>query len=181
MLETLNLENVYGRDALRAVFIDIASPGSDTIDLESIQIRNVEVYHCQDSRGCCIEIDGRWRLGYSGDRAPYDNFVGEVRGVDLLIHDATYRLDPQGGDAGSQHSSPADAMQCGKLLSAQYVVLTHRSHSFTKEEPIELYPVNVIGACDFLAFSFEDCGNVSNEIHERLRILAESHQSFSAE
>jgi ribonuclease BN (tRNA processing enzyme) len=164
-LPEIGAEFRHSVDGRLARFMD-SRPG-DVIDLDGITIRNIEVYHSRGAMGCRIEINGGWAIGYSGDRAPYDNFAGEVGQVDLLIHEATYRMDPACGDFGSVHSCRADAIQCGNLIGARYVALTHRAKANGKEDPDEECPVNVAQACDFLACAYEDCGRVWEAIHSR--------------
>jgi hypothetical protein len=173
---------MYGGGSFQAEFIDNTSPEASVINLNSIQIQNVEVYHCQGALGCCIEIDGTWRIAYSGDRAPYDNFVGAVgKEVHLLIHDATYRLDPEEGDMRPVHSHPSDAIQCAELLPAELLVLTHRVKEATGEFVIDLLPENVISGCDFLVFSYENCRDLWRFIHLKMLELADSNPSVRYE
>jgi hypothetical protein len=82
-------------------------------------------------------------------------------------------LDPEGGDRGSAHSSPQDAIQCGRLVRAKYVALTHRAKGNGEEEPILEYPENVLPACDFLAFAWEECQQVWSTGRTRLERFAE--------
>ena len=75
-------------------------------------------------------------VAYISDTRPSDNVVEAVRGVDVLIHEATYlhELAEQAGDRG--HSTVQQAAEIAARAEVGRLILTHVSPKFGRRKPI---------------------------------------------
>ncbi|KAK9234120.1 beta-lactamase-like protein [Lipomyces kononenkoae] len=93
-------------------------------------IRTVKAVHCLDSYSVSIEFHNGFKLSYSGDTRPNQNFVDIGKNTSLLIHEATMD-DPLLADAiAKRHSTVSEALGVARLMSAQNLFLTHFSQRY---------------------------------------------------
>lgn len=119
-------------------------------------IQSIPVDHCFDSHGCVCDIDGGWRIAYSGDRTITDHFTETVGSCDLLIHEATFTDDLLETALAKRHSTLSQAIQTGKDAHATFTVLTHFSQRYPKIPVFANELSNVAFAFDYMSFAFED-------------------------
>lgn len=73
-------------------------------------------------------------LCYTGDTRPSTLVAEAARGVDLLLHDATYRQAEAGISQHHGHSTAAQAGEIAARAGARSLVLTHFSRRYAPEE-----------------------------------------------
>jgi len=71
---------------------------------------------------------------YTGDTRRSRNVVGLARGVDLLIHEATFGADLAEYAAEQGHSTAADAAEVAKEARAKRLIITHISARYPDPE-----------------------------------------------
>lgn len=69
-------------------------------------------------------------VAYTGDTKPCPNTVENVRGVDILIHEATY-MDSEARNASEHnHSTASQAAAIAKDANVSRLIMTHISHRY---------------------------------------------------
>jgi len=118
------------------------------------QLLNLEAWvpvradHCSDAHGAVLwskrlkssfsssnfssQSPCSWSLAVSGDTVPTDHFARAARGVDLLVHEATFASTPQGQEHASRkkHSTISGALGVSAASFAGLTVLTHFSQRY---------------------------------------------------
>lgn len=72
----------------------------------------------------------KFKLSYSGDTGPSDDFVKLGQNSDLLIHEATYENEAAKIAQKMRHSSTAMAIEQGQKMKAKHTILTHFSKQY---------------------------------------------------
>ncbi|KUL05814.1 MAG: Ribonuclease Z [Thermoplasmatales archaeon 49_6] len=102
-------------------------------------------------KGEAIEIEGRVikpgdvmgplrrgrSLSYSGDTLPSDSFAHASRGVDLMIHEATFGDDMAEHAAISFHSTARQAAEVAKKADAATLIMIHISQRVVSDLDLE--------------------------------------------
>ncbi|EFA77153.1 hypothetical protein PPL_12361 [Heterostelium album PN500] len=89
---------------------------------------NAHVDHCENARGAVVEfVDDGFKLSYSGDTRPCENFITSGHGSDLMIHEATFEDDLQGDAIDKKHSTIGEALTVGQKMQAKTSICTHFS------------------------------------------------------
>ena len=112
----------------------------------NIEIYSVEVFHCDDSFGCILQSyshnitknnENTWKISYSGDTRPCNNFINFSAESSNIIHEAT--LDNELADQAKEklHTCFKEAVDVGKLSNSWRTSLTHFSPRYMKESPWE--------------------------------------------
>jgi ribonuclease Z len=98
-----------------------------------VTVKAFPVEHTTESYGYHA-IVGKKTICYTGDTAPCRSTVENCRGVDVLIHDATFTstLEKEAHEQG--HSTALDAARVALEASAKTLVLFHLSARYTPEE-----------------------------------------------
>ncbi|KAF9269308.1 hypothetical protein L218DRAFT_969838 [Marasmius fiardii PR-910] len=94
----------------------------------------VDVRHRTRCYGVVIRhIDG-WSIVYSGDTQPSDSLVyaSESSPPTVLIHEATMADDQEELAAKKAHSTVGQALEIGKRMKAENILLTHFSNRYPK-------------------------------------------------
>lgn len=142
---------------------------------ENIKIKTVNVCHTNDSKGCLITIENRWKVAYSGDRKALGNdlFVEEFGEVDLLIHEATFcsELDTEMDDY--DHSTVNHAIDVQKQMNAKYMALVHFSQRYDQKY-IHCPAEKAFVTFDYLDFAFENIEEVCKMV-KRVNIKCLEH------
>jgi ribonuclease Z len=124
-------------------------------EAKNVRIISIPVAHCPGSAGCVCEVDGGFRIAYSGDRTVTDRFARSVGHCDLLIHEATLSDDLIESAIQKKHSTLSQAIQTGKDANAKFVILTHFSQRFPKIPVFGTEQENVAFAFDYMSCSFD--------------------------
>ncbi|MEN6591915.1 MAG: ribonuclease Z [Methanobacterium sp.] len=101
------------------------------------------------------ERKGR-RIVYSGDTRPCTSMVDFARGVDVLIHEATFQEALKERAVETCHSTAQDATKIAKDAGVDNLILTHISTRYQDTDQLEKEGLNMfknlIIARDFLSF-----------------------------
>ncbi|KAI0058634.1 hypothetical protein BV25DRAFT_1212589 [Artomyces pyxidatus] len=95
-----------------------------------LTLNTVEVRHRTKAFGLVLEHRDGWRLVYSGDTMPANNLVQAGQGATLLIHEATMGDDQEEMAHRKAHSTIGQAINIGKQMHAENVLLTHFSSRY---------------------------------------------------
>jgi ribonuclease Z len=137
-------------------FVSIGTLDETWFGIDGLALLTIPVFHCQGSKGCVLDIEGKWRVAYSGDRGTMDKFVHTAGKVDLLIHESTF---VQPSQRGPYHCVLEEALITAFEMDSPFVLLTHFSQSVNDDERTSELE-NVVFAFDFLSFAYEDCPKV---------------------
>ena len=72
-----------------------------------------------------VDVAGRPSFVYSSDTRPCDAVVALARGVDTLVHEATYSERDPGRAGGHAHSTAAEAGEVAARAGVRRLILTH--------------------------------------------------------
>lgn len=76
-------------------------------------------------------------VAYTGDTRPSIETVDAVRGVDVLIHEATYLQSESGNAERHNHSTAAQAAAVAKEAGVGHLIMTHVSHRYDDRGALE--------------------------------------------
>ncbi|KAL0960609.1 hypothetical protein HGRIS_005641 [Hohenbuehelia grisea] len=110
----------------------------DDLGLRSFQ--TVDVFHRTRCYGAVIKHQDGWSIVFSGDTQPTDTLVWAGKGATLLIHEATMADDQVEMARRKAHSTFGQAIDIGKRMNAQNILLTHFSARYPKMPPNILGP-----------------------------------------
>lgn len=100
--------------------------------LDVSSIKTVIVPHRGRCFGIVIKHREGWSIVYSGDTKPSEELIRAGRGATLLIHEATLGDDQKEMAEAKGHSTIGQAVDVGKRMGAQNILLTHFSNRFPK-------------------------------------------------
>jgi ribonuclease Z len=93
------------------------------------------VRHCPDAAAVVLaHAPSGWSLAYSGDCRPSRAFARAARGVDVLVHEATFADDRRADAEAKRHCTAAEARRVVAEASARCGVLTHFSQRYPREQ-----------------------------------------------
>lgn len=101
-------------------------------------IKVVGVDHCANACAVTMELNiGRpemetFKISYSGDARPSEDFVMIGQDSDLLIHEATFDHRDANSALEKKHSTTTEAIRVSKDMRAKYTILTHFSQRYPK-------------------------------------------------
>ena len=142
-----------------------------------IYIKYFPVFHCEDSQGCVITLNDGWRIAYSGDRFPKDNFENEVKNCDLLIHEATFTDELYKTAESKGHSTMGQALATGKAVSAKYEILTHFSQRYPKLPVFPEGMKNIAFAFDYMTISYEKMNELCMVCPQIFQMISELEEA----
>jgi len=105
-------------------------PQVDNWGLKSIEACRVS--HCKGALAVAINFPNGFKVAYSGDCRPSENFVKIGRGATLLIHEATFDDELWEDAEAKKHSTTGEALDIGKRMGARRILLTHFSQRYHK-------------------------------------------------
>lgn len=97
-----------------------------------MSITAVRVNHCHQAMAVVLEMPNGFKVAYSGDCRPSNDFAIAGKGATLLIHEATFDDEMQGDAIAKRHSTTAEALDIGRRMEARRIVLTHFSQRYQK-------------------------------------------------
>lgn len=132
-----------------------------------IDIFSVEVFHCNDSYGCIIQSENfnneysevlPWKISYSGDTRPCNNFINYSINSTAVIHEATLDDDLADDAKNKLHCTFNEACSIAKAGNSGKTILTHFSPRYLKESPWVDYfeQQKILVANDYLNIKLED-------------------------
>lgn len=96
------------------------------------KIETVRVQHCFDAFAVVLTWPNGFKVAYSGDCRPSQDFARVGRGATLLIHEATFDDDMIGDALQKRHSTTGEAVEVGRQMGARRIILTHFSQRYSK-------------------------------------------------
>ncbi|GBE87655.1 hypothetical protein SCP_1103320 [Sparassis crispa] len=97
----------------------------NALGLESFA--TVDVAHQTKAYGVVIKHKDGWSIVFSGDTLPTNNLVRAGQGATLLIHEATLGDDEAEMARDKAHTTTGQAIDIGKMMNAENILLTHFS------------------------------------------------------
>lgn len=98
-------------------------------------LQSVPVWHCHDAFGLVLVLVGGKKLVYSGDTRPCHQLVSAGRDAALLIHEATFDDSMEEDAERKRHSTVGQALDVGRRMRAQQIILTHFSQRYPSLPP----------------------------------------------
>ncbi|TBU28507.1 hypothetical protein BD311DRAFT_722416 [Dichomitus squalens] len=95
----------------------------------------VDVAHRTRCYGVVIRHRDGWGIAFSGDTMPTDNLVKAGRDVTLLIHESSMSPEEEELAREKAHSTSAQAIDVGRRMRAQKILLTHFSARYPGMPP----------------------------------------------
>jgi ribonuclease Z len=100
-------------------------------------MQSVFVKHCTGAQAVSLTFPPddqgrRFKVSYSGDCRPSQDFAVIGEGSTVLIHEATFSDDLPSEAKAKQHSTIGEALMVGEVMGAKAVVLTHFSQRYSK-------------------------------------------------
>ena len=92
----------------------------------------VSVNHCYGAQAVCLTFPNRFKVSYSGDCRPSDQFARAGQGSTVLLHEATFEDELIGDAKAKKHSTTSEAIAVGAAMGAKRVLLTHFSQRYQK-------------------------------------------------
>jgi len=110
-----------------------------------INFFSIEVFHCDESFGCFFEHfedfsnekRRNWKISYSGDTRPCNNFNNFAAFSSLFIHEATFDDELAKDAKDKMHSTIEESIRLGKNNSSWRIALTHFSPRYIKLMPFK--------------------------------------------
>ena len=133
-----------------------------------IYFYSIEVFHCNFSFGCFIENSSLdinednnktyFKISFSGDTRPCNNFFNYTMNSSLLIHEATFDSELIKDAMEKMHTTITEAINIAKTNNSKYIALTHFSPRYIKTYPfLDIFEQqNVLIAHDYLSFYLSD-------------------------
>ncbi|KAJ6031715.1 hypothetical protein N7540_002447 [Penicillium herquei] len=90
------------------------------------------VRHCRGALAASFVFPDGFKVSYSGDCRPSDKFASIGQDSTVLIHEATFEDDMVGSALAKRHSTMGEALEVGRRMGAQSVLLTHFSQRYAK-------------------------------------------------
>ncbi len=148
----------YGlfRPGYRLVFTGISH--GIVYEDEKVVFKAFPVCHGVEAYGFKATLRNGITIVYTGDTAPCGNVVEESRGVNILIHEATFTSDVSSEAHDQGHSTAGDAGRIASEAGVDKLVLTHISSRY--DDPyillIDAYRFhrNVVVAEDYMIIRF---------------------------
>ena len=124
----------------------------------------IEVFHCEESFGFFIENDVKkedpsyWKISFSGDTRPNNNFFNYSMHSTLFIHEGTFDNELKEDAQDKMHSTIGQAIDIGKQNMSKYITLTHFSPRYIKSYPYkeEFGQNKILLANDYLTFNLNE-------------------------
>ncbi|KAI9735317.1 MAG: hypothetical protein M1818_006512 [Claussenomyces sp. TS43310] len=105
---------------------------AQTTQLGLASIQACHVSHCHNALAVVFNFPNGFKVAYSGDCRPSQDFARIGRGATLLIHEATFDDELQGDAIAKKHSTTSEALDIGRRMGARRILLTHFSQRYQK-------------------------------------------------
>lgn len=124
------------------------------IDLPHLEI--VYVDHCREATAVVMTWPSGLKIAYSGDCRPSTEFAQAGKGAHLLIHEATFDSELTGEALAKKHSTVAEALEVGRQMEADKILLTHFSQRYPKLPIVENTGQTVLCAFDLMRVKLKE-------------------------
>lgn len=98
--------------------------------LTSIKVCSVQ--HCHGALAVVFTLPNGFKVAYSGDCRPSEEFAMIGQGATLLIHEATFDDELRSDAIAKKHSTTSEALRVGREMNARRILLTHFSQRYQK-------------------------------------------------
>lgn len=95
-------------------------------------IASCQVNHCKNAMAVAFTLTNGFKVAYSGDCRPSDEFVVIGKNATLLIHEATFDDELSGDARAKKHCTTSEALSVGREMGARRILLTHFSQRYQK-------------------------------------------------
>ncbi|KAF7357029.1 hypothetical protein MVEN_01039500 [Mycena venus] len=95
----------------------------------------IDVFHQVKCYGVSIRHQDGWSIVFSADTLPTQSLVRGGQGATLLIHEATMGDDEETMARAKSHSTIGQAIEMGRKMNAENVLLTHFSARYPRMPP----------------------------------------------
>ncbi|KAG5439506.1 hypothetical protein PCANB_002080 [Pneumocystis canis] len=130
--EFSNIED-FGWKRVRIILNgDVSEDLTSKKDLSLLSFSTINAIHCPWSFSMQITHKDGWKVAYSGDTRPNENFIKLGMNSTLLIHEATFDDDKLNEAIKKKHSTASEAINIGKRMNAKFILLTHFSQRYPK-------------------------------------------------
>ena len=124
----------------------------------------IEVFHCEESFGFFIENNVNkedplyFKISFSGDTRPNNNFFNYTINSTLLIHEGTFDSEMTEDAEGKMHSTVGQAISIGEENLSKYIAITHFSPRYMKTYSYkeEFDKKKILFTNDYLTFSLNE-------------------------
>ena len=96
------------------------------------RLEAVPVEHCPEASAVILAHPGGFSLCYSGDCRPSRRLAAAARGVQVLVHEATFADDLRAHAERKRHSTVSEALRVAGDADAGATILTHFSQRYPK-------------------------------------------------
>lgn len=121
----------------------------------------------------------QFKLAYSGDTGPCDEFVKIGQSVDLLIHEATFPSELEHMANRFNHSTMAMAIQQAQQMHAKHTILTHFSSRYSILPDVrEVLDKNIGIAFDYMEVTPSDLPRLHALIAKYQKAFPESEHAM---
>ncbi|KAJ7493248.1 hypothetical protein B0H11DRAFT_2394589 [Mycena galericulata] len=103
------------------------------LGLHSFQ--TIDVFHQVKCYGAALRHEDGWSIVFSGDTLPTQSLVRGGWGASLLIHEATMGDDEEDMARVKAHSTVGQAIETGRRMRADNILLTHFSARYPRMPP----------------------------------------------
>ncbi|KAG9232751.1 hypothetical protein BJ875DRAFT_465985 [Amylocarpus encephaloides] len=125
--------------------------------LESIQA--CQVNHCHGATAVVLNFANGFKVAYSGDCRPSNDFIDIGQNATLLIHEATFDDELRGDAYAKKHCTTGEALEVGRKMNAKRIMLTHFSQRYQKIPVFEKDQVAIV-AFDYMRVKLGDFAKV---------------------
>lgn len=119
----------------------------------------VPVKHAFLSYALVVTFADTFKVAFSGDCRPSDQFASKANGAFLMVHEATFEDDLGDEAKNKDHCTTGEAIDVGRKAKAKHVVLTHFSQRYPKMPVMEAASdgtSDVLTAIDMLSLRFDE-------------------------
>jgi len=151
-----------------------------TLGLQSFA--TVEVSHTAKCHGAIIKHMDGWSVVFSGDTVPSNRLIWAGMEATLLIHEASMADDEIEMATVKRHSTFGQAVDVGRRMKAQNILLTHFSARYPQMPPSGVPTPNAYGQSSkepVLALAFDHAKIAIGDMWKMNLYLPAIEQSFS--
>ncbi|KAF8631971.1 hypothetical protein AX15_002105 [Amanita polypyramis BW_CC] len=100
-----------------------------------VSFQTVDMYHRTRCYGTVIRHQDGWSIAFSADTLPVNTLVWAGKDATLMIHEATMADGQEELALKKAHSTFGQAIEVGRKMNAEHILLTHFSARYPKMPP----------------------------------------------
>ena len=153
----IKINNFRSKPELKFIYEDFLSK-------LGILFNTIEVFHCEESFGFFIENNLNkedplyFKISFSGDTRPNNNFFNYSMHSTLFIHEGTFDDDMTIDAEEKMHSTVGQAISIGEQNMSKFIAITHFSPRYIKTYPFkeDLNDKKILLTNDYLSFTLDE-------------------------